>query len=171
MKVFTKFYETVLCMTLLLLVGFILTSCHLFDRSASHAPTSPSSEELQDFNALYGREHGKRFRYEVSDTAGITISADFTKYHIEGQPYGTWVVNATWRNKDRDTIAEVTVPVSIDEQGIGIALISAEFLDAVFAEAHTRFKENEDASVWFHRPGLYLNFYPDEETWQYYSFQ
>jgi hypothetical protein len=155
-------------LVVLLMIGAV--GCELFDRRTPSEPTSPGSEAPEHVNATYGHEDGKLAPYQPGRTPGIEIVADFTTYHLEGQPYGTWVVHATWRNEDRQTIADVTVAFTIDGTGIGRAQLPASFLDLVFADAASRWQTSEDQSTWFHRPGLYLGVFADDETYQYYQF-
>lgn len=174
------------------IVGLAVIGCGLFNHHHSHHPTTPQIKVLSAVNATYGQESGQHFGYELSDTSGITIMADLSTYHIPGKPYGTWVVNATWRSEDRKIVcpggdlgveempetyknrgcAHAIVPVSVDEAtGQAIAVLPPEFLDTVFQEAHKRYQANQDVNVWFHRPGLYLNFHCSEETYQYFNFK
>jgi hypothetical protein len=149
---------------LLLLAG--LTGCNGSDNTQQANPTTAT------IKGTYSSESGPYAAYVASTTPGVTVKADFTRYHIAGQPYGIWSVNATWRNQDRNAIAEVTVPVTIDAAtGQGTALLPPAFLNTVFQDAHDRYQKDGDTSTWFHRPGLYLNFIPDGVSMQYYAFK
>jgi hypothetical protein len=122
-------------------------------------------------NATYGKEGGTPAAYQPGTMPGIEVVADFNEYHRAGQPYGMWIVDAEWRNEDRHAIAKVSVPFMINAvTGIGRAYLPASFLDAVFADAVSRFQASEDTSTWFHRPGLYLNVIPFEDVDAYYDF-
>ena len=111
-----------------------------------------------------------RAPYAAATTPGITILADMNEWHLKNQPYGNWSVQATWRNLDRNSIVELTVPLTIDAAGKATAPLPAAFLDAVFADAATRWQTAQDQSTWFHRPGLYLNFISDDPGYRYYDF-
>ena len=146
-----------------------LTGCNIFERAQQANPTTPAQDAIA---GAYGQEGGKFAPYLAANTPGVTVKADFTRYHLAGQPYGTWSVNATWRNQARNVIAEVTVPVTIDAvTGQGAALLPPEFLNAVFQDAADRYRKNGDESTWQHRPGLFLNFIPAADAWQYYAFE
>jgi hypothetical protein len=153
----------------LMLLLAALIGCNIFEQAKPTNPTTPAQDAIA---GAYGQEGGTFASYLASNTPGVTVKADFTRYHLAGQPYGTWSVNATWRKEDRRTIVEVNVPVTIDATtGQGTALLPPEFLDAVFQDAHDRYRNNGDESTWQHRPGLYLNFIPAADAWQYYAFE
>ncbi len=95
---------------------------------------------------------------------------DFGEFHIEGQPYGTWVLNATWRSAELTTEVEVTVWFIVGEDGIGTAYIPTSFLDEVFALVYQRYMDGEDLGIWHNSPGLYLNVWPADGTDDYYNF-
>jgi hypothetical protein len=80
-------------------------------------------------------------------------------------------MNASWRDTSRHAIVEATVAVVIDANGQGTAYLPPAFLDAVFAEASTRYMATQDVAVWFNRPGLYLNFYSDDGGYSHYCFR
>ena len=153
------------CGLSILLIGLVMGGC---DQSGENDPSSPVLTD--GGSATFGSE-SKSFTYERGATAGIEITAEFAKYHIKDQPYGDWVANATWRHEDRNFIVEMTVPFTIDPAtGIGRANLPAGFLNQVFQAAYDRYHANQDERVWQHRPGLYLNVFADDVTYQYYSF-
>jgi hypothetical protein len=154
----------------LLSVLAALIGCNIFEQAQQANPTTPAQDAIA---GAYGQEGGKAAPYVASNTPGVTVKADFTRYHLAGQPYGMWSVNATWRNQARAVIAEVTVPVTIDATtGQGAALLPPEFLNAVFQDAAGRYQTTGDTGTWHQRPGLYLNFFPaDGDAWQYYAFE
>lgn len=178
----------ILAGSLLILLGSGLTGCQMFDRDQQSHPTLP----VDAVNGAYSSEHGTPAPYTASETPGVTVRADFTTYHIAGQPYGRWVMEATWRSEPRKVVCpngdlgmgEVwetyqknacawgVVAVTIDETtGQGTAYLPLEFLDRVFKAAHARYKPDGPNAVWHHAPGLYMNFFPaDGATRQYYQF-
>ncbi|MBD3305549.1 hypothetical protein GF339_04125, partial [candidate division KSB3 bacterium] len=124
-----------------MIVMFVaLVGCNLFENDPS--PTDPATSAA--LNATYGDEDGEFFTYYPGTTPGIDVIADFTTYHLTGQPYDDgghgWVLHATWRDGDRSVVAEVTVKFTIDSStGLGTASIPPSFLNAVFREAHDRY--------------------------------
>lgn len=171
----------------MLLAGLSLTACHRDNQTAN--PALPAFEEIA---AIYGNEHRTPAPFAWSDTPGVTVKADFTKYHKAGEPYGNWVMEATWRSASRQVVcpdgdlsvnetweiynskgcAWAVVPVNIDAAtGQGKAHLPSEFLDVVFKTAHDRYQPYGANSVWHRSPGLFVNYYPaDGETWEYYQF-
>ncbi|MBD3305170.1 hypothetical protein GF339_02325, partial [candidate division KSB3 bacterium] len=130
-------------LALLVMMTFsLIAGCDLFDRDQTSAPTDPAATDA--VNATYGEEDGEFCPYQPGTTPGIEVTADFTTYHRDGQPYDDgghgWVLNATWRDGDRSVVAEVTVKFTIDSStGLGTASIPPSFLNAVFREAHDRY--------------------------------
>ena len=166
-------------------IGLSLTACR-----EEHHTSAPVATTL---GGVYSDEHGPVAPYLPSATDGITVKADFTTYHKDGQPYGNWVMEATWRSEARTVVcpdgdrgvgdawqtyrahecAWATVPVTIDDTtGQGVARLSPAFLNTVFKAAHDRYQPNGANAVWHNAPGLYVNYYPaDDATRAYYQFE
>lgn len=154
-----------LCLALVALIG-----CELFERNHPTEVSAPACGGDELLQATYGNEE-TRFAYQHGRTPGIEIRADFSRYHRDGQPYGRWVAHATWRNAPREWVAEAHAFFRIAADGLGRAQLPASFLNQVFQVTHEQYMATMDASAWFHRPGLYLNVYPDDASGQYYDFQ
>ncbi len=174
----------------MLLAGFGLTACQMFERDRDASPTLTAGALLA---GVYSNEHDQPATYTRSSKAGVTVHADFTTYHKAEQPYGNWVMNASWHSAPRQIVCPAgdlgvgetsatyqakhcawrTVRVTIDAAtGQGTAYLPPEFLDTVFAAAHDRYETNGANAVWHHAPGLYVNFSPaDPKTLTYYQFQ
>ncbi|MBD3305172.1 hypothetical protein GF339_02335 [candidate division KSB3 bacterium] len=161
-----------------LILAGVIAGCELFDRNSQPSPTDPAASG--PLNATYGDEDGEFFTYYPGTNPGIEVTADFTTYHRDGQPYDDgghgWVLHATWRDGDRSVVVDVTVKFTIDPAtGLGTASIPPSFLNLVFKEAHERYAATQDeaypdAALWHQRPGLYLNVFADTGTYQYYDF-
>ncbi len=155
-----RFSRISMSIGLMTIIVLGVSGCYLFDKEKdSTGPTSPGMA------ALKALDDAGSFLYEPSESPGMTVNADFTVHHIEGEPYGDWMLTALWLGDEGLAVAEATVEVSISEDGQGSAVLPDEFLDTVFEAANTG-----DQAVWLQNPGLVLNFYPtDGQTLQYFE--
>lgn len=124
------------------------------------------TEEEPEFGTPTGMD--RLIVYERSSVPGLQIFINLNSHHIQGQPYGSWMINASWRDQNDDIVAALNLPLAILPNGTGVVLLPADFLNYVFQETHTRFLAG-DSGLWTHRPGLYLYFYADEETYSYFD--
>lgn len=124
------------------------------------------SEEPVELSAPTGMD--RLVVYERSAIPGIQVYVDLNSHHLAGQPYGSWQVNASWRDQKNEVLAAIDVPMAVTGAGIGTALLPADFLNYVFRETHTRFVAG-DSALWTNQPGLYLYFYADEATYAFFD--
>jgi len=106
--------------------------------------------------------------YERSAVPGVQVFINLNSHHIAGQPFGAWLVNASWRDQDNDVIADIDLPLVTTRNGTGTVLLPPDFLNNVFRETHNRFLAG-DSGLWTEQPGLYLYFYADEVTYSYFE--
>lgn len=154
-----------------------LLGCELLDRNPASSPVEPEWAAPELGQGVH-QTADTRAAYQLSDVPGITLTIDVSTYHKKDQPFGKWVVWAEWRRAPREAIVSEVTFFTIDElTGTASALLPPSFLDAVFQECHDRYMATkdkpfaqQDLSVWWQRPGLYLNIAPTQDSYKYYNF-
>ncbi len=106
--------------------------------------------------------------YERSAIPGVQVFINLNSHHIAGQPFGSWQVNASWRDQDNDVIAAIDLPLVTTHNGTGTVLLPPDFLNYVIRETHNRFLAG-NSGLWTQQPGLYLYFYADDVTYSYFE--
>jgi len=124
------------------------------------------TEEEPDFGTPTGMD--RLIVYERSSFPGLQVFINLNSHHVQGLPYGSWTVNASWRDQNNDVIAALNLPLDITTNGTGIVSLPADFLNYVFQETHNRFIAG-NSGLWTQQPGLYLFFYADEQTYSYFE--
>jgi hypothetical protein len=124
------------------------------------------TEEGPEFSTPTGMD--RLVVYERSSVPGLQIFINLNSHHIQGEPYGSWMVNASWRDQNDEIVAALNMPLAVLPNGTGVVLLPADFLNYVFQETHDRILAG-DSGLWTQRPGLYLYFYADEQTYSYFD--